>query len=64
MTPCQKKQQMRKIVSYQKQCKEATEQYKEFRKRAEYFQGLVNQVRAAMADEATAIKAVEEKSGN
>lgn len=51
MTPCQEKAQMRKIVSYQKNIKEALELMAEQRKRAEFFQGLVNQVRAAMKEE-------------
>jgi hypothetical protein len=53
MTECQKKQQMRKIRSYQMSIKEALKLMAEQRKRAEYFQGLVNQIREAMKEDGT-----------
>ncbi len=51
MTPCQEKAQLRKIKGYQIKVEEALRMMEEQRKRAEYFQGLVYQIRAAMKDE-------------
>ncbi len=51
MTPCQEKAQLRKIKGFQVKVAEALRMMEEQRKRAEFFQSLVYQIRAAMKDE-------------
>jgi hypothetical protein len=51
MTPCQKRAQLRKIKGFQMKVEDALRLMAEQRSRAEYFQGLVNQIRAAMKEE-------------
>lgn len=51
MTECQKKQQRRKIRSYESQAREALKLMKEQEQRVQFFQGLISQLREAMKDE-------------
>lgn len=51
MTECQKKQQLRKLRSYECQAREAQKQMKEQEQRVQFFQGLISQLREAMKEE-------------
>jgi len=51
MTECQRKQQMRKLRSYEQQALEAQKLLEQQKKRVQFFQGLITQLRLALKEE-------------